>query len=424
VALATALVGVLALGVLAVWQLLPPRVLVMATGPDGSVYAELGLRYRAALAHDGIELRLLPTAGAVENLERLRDPGTGVGAGFVQAGTARAGDATELVSLGSLFFEPLWLFHRGRASVVDIRDLPGKRLSIGASGSGTRELALRLFALDGNDPSRFELLPLAPERARASLEAGQIDAAAMVTSFESPAVKRLIADPELTLASFHRADAWVALDPHLEKLVLPQGVGDLARNLPPKDVTLLATKATLVIRRDLHDSAQYALLQAAAEIHAHPGVFHRAARFPAPETADLPLSRHASQFYKTGAPWLHRHLPAWLAAVVERLLLLLVPLAGLVPLIRTLPGLFEWVMRFRVLRLYAALKSLEAELEREGPGKGAGSFRTRLDELERSANRLSIPRSFAPLLYDFRIHLELVRGRLPAVAPAEHAPTH
>ncbi len=395
----------------------------MATGPDGSVYAELGLRYQAVLAHDGIELRLVPTAGAVENLARLRDPGSGVGAGFVQAGTASPGDASALVSLGSLFFEPLWLFQRGRASVVDIRDLPGKRLSIGAPGSGTRELALRLFALDGNDPARFELLPLGPERARESLEAGQIDAAVMVTSFDSPAVRRLLADPELTLASFRRADAWVALDPHLEKLVLPQGVGDLARNLPPEDVTLLATKATLVIRRDLHSSVQYALLQAAAEIHAPPGVFHRASRFPAAEAADLPLSRHASQFYKTGAPWLQRHLPAWLATLTERLLLLLVPLAGLLPLIRVLPGLFEWVMRFRVLRLYAALKSLEGELEREGPAKGAGSFRTRLDELERRANQLRMPRSFAPLLYDFRIHLELVRGRLPAVPPAEHVPT-
>jgi TRAP-type uncharacterized transport system substrate-binding protein len=413
VAFVAAGVVVLLLVAVVVHQFLPPRVLVMATGPEGSVYGELGPRYGEALAHAGIELRLLTTAGAVDNLARLRDPQSGVGVGFVHAGTARSGDSNELVSLGSLFFEPLWLFQRGRGSGVESHDLPGKRLSIGTEGSGSRELALRLLGLDGIDRSRFELLPLTPERACEQLATGAIDAAAMVTSFESAAVRRLIGDPDVTLASFPRADAWVALNPHLEKLMLPEGVGDMARNLPPKDVTLLATRATLVVRSDLHASLQYALLEAASGIHASAGVFNRASRFPAPEAADLPLSRHAAQFYKTGPPWLQRHMPPWLAVLAERFLLLLIPLAGLAyPLTRMLPALYQWGMRYRILRLYAGLKSLEIQLEREGAGGSEDVFRARLHELERRANHLRIPKTFSPLLYNFRVHLEFVRARL------------
>ena len=415
-------VAALVLTAAALWAItvhrpLPPRGLVMATGPDGNVYAELGPRYRSALARSGIELRLQPTAGAVENLARLRDPASEVGVGFVQAGAASTGGADDVVSLGSVFFEPLWLFSRARASGGDIRGWLGTRLSVGPEGSGTRELALRLLALERIDPSSLELLPLTPQEAGERLTRGEIDAAAIVTSFDSPVVRRLIADPEITLASFRRADALAALDFHLDKLVLPEGVGDLARNLPPRDVTLLATKASLAVRRDLDPALQYLLLETAAEIHGGAGLFHGAGRFPGAEAPDLPLSPYARQFYKTGAPWLQRHLPFRLAVFGERFLLLLIPLAGLVyPALRSLPSVYAWSMRRRILKLYAALKSVEADMEgTEGTGND-GPLLGRLDELERRANRLRIPGQFSPLLYDFRIHLGLVRSRLAGTA--------
>jgi TRAP-type uncharacterized transport system substrate-binding protein len=412
-AVGTALLTVAVLWALAFHRLIPPRNVVMATGPQGGAYSSFGPRYREALARAGVELRLLETAGAVENLVRLRDPRSEVSVGFLHAGAASAGDSSELVSLGSVFFEPLWLFYRGRASAVDIRDLPGRRFSIGPEGSATRQMTLRLLALDGADPSRFDLLPLTPEQAGESLLRGDIDACAMVTSFDAPVVRRLLADPDVTVASFRRADAWLALDPHLDKLVLPEGVGDPARNLPPKEVVLLATKASLVVRRDLDPALQYLLLEAASEIHAPAGVFHRAGRFPSPEAADVPLSRYASQFYKTGVPWLQRHLPFWLAVLGERFLLLLIPLLGVAyPLLRVLPPLYQWSMSSKIFRLYGELKALEAEMEKEETGASGDALRARLDELERRANHIRIPGTFSPLLYNFRGHLDLVRSRL------------
>lgn len=410
--IAALMAGVL-LWLLAVRPPGPPRRLVMATGPAGGTYWAVGPRYRQALARSGIDLELRPTAGAVENLARLGDPRSGVDVGFVEAGLSPGQDPSALTSLGSVLLEPLWIFHRGRAAGPRMQDLPGRRLSIGPQGSGSRELALRLLALDGADPSRFELHSLTPEQAAEKLTRREIDAAAMVTSFDSPVVRRLVADPEVTLASFPRADAFVALHPYLEKLVLPAGTGDLGRNLPPADVVLFATKASLVVRRDLDPGLQYLLLEAAAEVHGGPGVFHRAGRFPAAEAAELPLSEHARHFYKSGTPWLQRRLPFGLAMFAERWLLWLVPLAGIAyPLLHFLPAAYQWGMRQRVLKLYRELRSVEATLRREGASVDEGALSARLDALERHAHHLRVARFLAPALYTFRQHLDLVRGHL------------
>ena len=114
--------------------------------------------------------------------------------------------------------------------------------------------------------------------------------------------------------SFKRADAYVALDPKFSKLILPQGVADLAANRPPADVALIASKASLVVRQDLHAALQYLLLRAAIEVHAQHGIFQRADEFPAPEAIDLPVSADARHVYKSGPSILQRTLPFWLAS--------------------------------------------------------------------------------------------------------------
>ena len=410
-------VGVLLLALVA-WfvalpQAMPPRTLVMATGPAGSAYADVGARYREILGRSGIELRLLPTAGAVENLSKLREPRAGVGAGFVQAGTASPEDGTALASLGTVFYEPLWLFARGLPPGAGLTWLLGKRVSIGPEGSGTRRLALRLLALNGVDGHALELLGLSPEEAGESLLRGEIAAAAILTSWDAPVVRRLLAAPDVALASFARADAYVALDPFMNKLVLPMGVGDLGHNKPPADTLLLAPKASLVVRRDLHPALRYLLLEAAAEVHAAPGVFSRAGQFPAAEAIDLPLADEARQFYKTGRPWLQRSLPLWAAVLVERLLLLLIPIVGVIyPAIRLLPPVYQWSMQRRIVRLYGELKLIEAALDDQGGGPVEGDLLGRLDALERNAGHLRVPVLFSASLYTLKHHITLVRQRL------------
>ena len=410
---AGAVLAALAAWFVAVQRPFPPHTLVMATGPAGGAYADVGARYREILGRYGVEVRLVPTAGAVENLARLRDPRSGVSAGFLQAGTVSPPDAEALASLGTVFFEPLWVFCRGFPPGGGLAWLMGKRMSIGPEGSGTRRLALRLLALNGVEPGRIELLALSPEEAGEKLLRGEIAAAAILTSWDAPVVRRLLAAPDVTLANFPRADAYVALDPFMNKVVVPTGVGDLANNRPPSDTALIAPKASLVVRKDLHPALQYLLLEAASEVHAVPGIFHRAAQFPAAETIDLPLSDEARQFYKTGRPWLQRNLPLGLAVFVERLLILLIPVVGVVyPALRLLPPLYAWSMQRRIVRLYGELKLIEADLDDRGDGKEAGDLVGRLDGLERSANQLRVPVLFSATLYTLKHHIGLVRQRL------------
>jgi TRAP-type uncharacterized transport system substrate-binding protein len=395
------------------WEPAPPRSVVMATGPEGSAYAAFGARYRAILARSGVDLRLRPTAGAVENVERLRDAASGVSVAFVQAGTATAEDTDVLASLGTVSYEPLWLFHRGLDEAGGFAALRGKRVSIGPEGSGTRALALRTLALGGIDSRSPDLLPLPPGESAEKLIRGEIDAAAIVTSWDSPVVHQLLAAPGVRLASFPRADAHLALNPYLNRLVLPAGVADLGRNIPPADVVLVAPKASLIVRRDLHPALQYLLLDAAAEIHSRPGLFQRAGEFPAPEAIDLPLSGDARQFYRSGRPFLQRYLPFWLAVLVQRLLVLLVPLVGVAyPLARSLPALYAWNMRRRIFRLYGELKVLEIEIgERTGAVSAEGLI-ARLDDLDQRASHLRVARGQVWLAYTLRHHIRLVREGL------------
>ncbi|HUL91545.1 MAG TPA: TAXI family TRAP transporter solute-binding subunit [Burkholderiales bacterium] len=412
VALAVAVAAVvwLAFGLL---KPTPPRVVTMATAAEGSISAELGKRYRELLARDGVELRLSPAAGAVAYVERLRDSKSGVSVAVVPGGITTGRESPELVSLGTLFYEPLWIFSRGRVLAERERLSRKLRISVGVEGSGSRAFSVEFLARLGIEDGRnASLLALPSGEAAEKLVRGEIDAAILLDAWESPLVKQLLAVRDVHLVNAPRADSWVALYPYLNKVVLPAGVADMARDVPPTSVTLLAPKASLVVRKDLHPAIQYLLLQAAAQIHSGPGVFNKAGDFPAPESIDLPLSDQARQFYKTGPPFLQRHLPFWLAILIQQLLVLLIPVLGLLyPLLRFAPAVFAWAMRRKIFRLYRELKLLDDELAARHPHR-VEDLTARLERLDEEADRLWLPISFRPLLYQLRMHISLVRERM------------
>jgi TRAP-type uncharacterized transport system substrate-binding protein len=391
----------------------PPRVVTMATGPESSVTAEYGKRYRELLARDGIELRLIPSPGAIANVARLRDAKSGVGIAIIPSGITDSHDSPEIVSLGTLFYQPLWIFFRGKPLAERLRGGANLRISVGPEGSAGRAFSVEFLARLGiADKRNATLLALESQAAAEKLLSGEIDAAIVLDAWGSPLLRKLLAGKELHLASAPRADSWVALYPYLNKVVLPAGVADMARNVPPENVTLLAPKANLVVREDLHPAIQYLLLEAAAQIHSVPGVFSKAGEFPAPESVDLPLSDPARQFYKTGPPFLQRHLPFWLATLIQQLLVLLIPVLGLLyPLLRFAPATFEWAMRRKVLRLYGELKVSENELAAHPPAERVGELIAQLERLDDQAERVWLPIYLRPLLYQLRMHISLVRER-------------
>ncbi len=403
-----------AVGVL-IFPAAPPRTVVMFTGPEGGAYFELGKRYREILARSGVDLKLVPTAGAVDNLRRLADPASGHAVAFAEGGTADEPMKRNraLVSLGTLYFEPLWFFQSVASEVHSIEQLRGRRISIGAEGSATRALALRILALNRIGPGFAEFVALTPNDTADQLLSGELAAGFISASWDSPAVQRLLTSDRVALFAYRRADAYVDLLPFLTKLTLPEGVADLAKNLPPQDVTLFAPKASLVVRSDLHSAIQYLLLQAASEIHSRPDIFQAAARFPAAEADDFPLSDDARQYYKSGPPWLQRYLPFWLAVLAGQALALLISLAGIVyPLLRGGPALYFWNVRRRIYRLYRELKVIEHEVLLSSGGVAIEQIRPRLRELEQRVSGMRVPSMYAQMLYTLKMHIALVRDEL------------
>jgi len=396
----------------------PPRIVVMSTGAEGGAYQAFGLRYQAILARDGVKLELRPSSGAVENVARLRDPESEVSVAFVQGGVARAADPPLLETLGSVYYEPLWVFYRGRAELDRINELAGKRIAVGPEGSGTRKLALAILEASGLGGANVTLLDLGGPAAAEALIGGAADAVFFVAGPEAAVVRRLVRTDGVRLMSFSRASAYVARLPYLHKLVLPRGSLDLVGDLPREDVALIAPTADLVAKETLHPAIAYLLLGAAREVHGGPGPFHRAGQFPSAESVDFPLSGQAERFYRSGPPFLQRYLPFWAATLIDRMIVLLVPLfAVAVPLFRIVPGLYAWRVRRKVYRWYGELKFLEEEVRNRRHGDDSSDELARLAEIEAEVSDIRVPLGFAHEVYTLRMHIKLVRELLGS-APA------
>jgi TRAP transporter TAXI family solute receptor len=409
-----ALVSVLVVTILvASIDVFPENTLVMATGPEGHAYAEVAQRFRQVLARDGVDLQLRRTHGSLDNVALLQDPASGVEVAWAQGGSISEGGAGNLESLGTMFYEPLWFFCRCQAQGMGFQDLPGPRLSIGPQGSGTRVLSLQLLSMAGIGLEGLQLSGFSPEEAARRLRAGELDGAAIVSGWDSPAVRELLADPGISLLDFPRVDAYVALMPYLRQVKVPEGVGNLAANRPAGDVNLMATKASLLVRADMHPAHQFLLLRAARELQARASIFNSANEFPAAEVIDAPLSDAAQNFYESGPNFLQRNLPFWLASFVEYSLFLLLPIVGILyPLFRFGPAVYRWEMRHRVLRLYGALRAIEARARAASNQQDFAALSSELDALDAKIAKAWIPRGFSATAYELKLHLAYVRNLL------------
>ena len=397
----------------------PPRTIVMTTGPSGQAEYELGLRYRAILARKGVRLTVAPSAGKIENLHRLEDRTSKYSVGLVAGGLTGGRRPEGVVSLGTIAYDPLWVFCQGIPDGAPFSALAGKRISIGPEGSATRALSLEFARLNGLENSvRADALD--PRQAADALLRGEIDCACMLLFPEAPEVRRLLADERVTVMGFPRADAYVALFPFLHKLVLPMGIGNFSANRPSHDVALVADPESLLIREDLHPAIQYLLLEAAHEIHGQPGIFQKAGEYPAPEPVDVPLSDEARTFYKSGGTFLQKHLPFWLWVFTSRLIVALVPILGIVyPLARIVPIAIQFEMDRRFNRFYGELRQFEARMD--APDPPIPELATDWSRFDERIRRMRVPGSSTRALYTLRAHARLVGERLTALESRSRA---
>jgi hypothetical protein len=275
-----------------------------------------------------------------------------------------------------------------------------------------RQLAQQLLIANEIKPGDH-LLPLSGLKAAEELQQGRIDAAFIIAAENAPVVQVLLRSPGVKVMSFAQAEAYQRRFPFLTRLTLPQGVADLVRDYPPHDVTLLAPTANLIVRDDLHPALQSLLLQAATEVHGRAGFFQRAGEFPVYKDRLLPLSPEAARYFKSGPPFLQRYLPFWLAVLIDRLMVLLIPVFALmIPLLKVAPAIYSWRVRSKVFRCYGELKYLEEDLKQRFDAAKLREYRSRLEVLDDEARGLKVPLAFTDLVYTLREHVNLVRQTL------------
>ena len=391
----------------------PPDHFSIVTGAPDGAYQIYAARYKEFFAKNGITLEIKASAGSAENLRRLLDPKEDVDVGFLQSGATQGQDVSGLVSLGILYPEPLWLFHRADLKLDDLGQLKGKRVAVGAEGSGTRLLALELLRAHGFEPETERTSPLSGMAAAQALINGEVDAVFVVGSAQSSAVWTMFYTPNIEIFNFAQSEAYVRRFPYLSALTLPRGAIDFPRNIPKRDLSLVAPSATLVAREDFHPALSDLLLQAASATHGPAGLFQRAGQYPTANGVEIPLSREAERYYQSGKPFLQRYLPFWAATLINRLVFMLLPLlVVLVPLFRIVPFLYSWRVKRRIFRYYGELKFLEIQARESPESKSKEEWLAEVDHIERAAHRIRTPLAFANQVYMLRQHVQLVRKAL------------
>jgi TRAP-type uncharacterized transport system substrate-binding protein len=409
----------------------PPGTLVLSAASAGSPYYRDAERYQATFQRNGVKLEIRESGGSLANLKALSDSASGVDAGFVQGGLASSKSAPGLLSVGRIAYEPLWVFYTESARLERLTDLKGKRILVGPAGSGTSGLALRLLSANGITGETATLINRELPDYVDLLANGEADAGFLVLAPEAKTIQRLLRTSGIRLMSFTNADAYTQRFPFLSRLVLHEGVVDFAANIPPNDTTLIATTTAVLVRQDVHPALVNLLAQALHEVHGQPTIdasgeaqlFQSAGEFPTANDPEFALSEEARRVYRSGAPFLQRYVPFWVATTVDRLTLSLVVLLPiLIPLLRFAPQIYDWRIRRRIIHWYGELKRLEAAAKGVSTLEERAAKLRELDRIEAAVDNLPIPLGFADRLYELRQHIELARRRLVA-GTAKTAPT-
>ena len=403
---------------LAIWFIhpAPPKTITMATGPEQSNFWNTAEKYKKILARNGIKLNIVTSEGSLDNLKKISDPKSGIDVAFVQGGVAGDLPIDKLVSLGSVSYVPVSVFYRGKEKMDRLSELSGKKVAIGAPGSGSRVLALTLLKANGIEAGgKAELLDIGGDEAAKALTEGKIDAAFLMgDSASPPTMGKLLRTPGIRLLDFAQASAYARRFSYLTELKIPKGVFDLGKNIPSRDIRLIAPTAELIARDDLHPALSDLLIEAAKEVHSGASVLQNADEFPAPLAHEFHISDDAARYYKSGKSFFYRTLPFWLASLVDRTLVVLLPIILLlIPGFKLVPLLYGWRIKSRIYRWYGILIALEraAVTDTDTPEQQAELLK-RLDSIEEAVNRMKMPLAFADQFYVLREHIGFVRMRL------------
>jgi hypothetical protein len=391
-----------------------PTSLTIASGPPGSSFERNAKKYQAILAKEGVKLTIVASNGSTDNLHKLADPKTKVDVAFVQGGETEGVDTSRLMSLGSVAYQPLFVFYRGEGRHL-LSEFKGQRIAVGQEGSGTHSLALALLKENDIDATSATFSHESAEEAVQALLNGEVDAMFVMGDTASvKLMKKLVESPGINIFNFTQADGYARRVKFLNKLVLPEGALDLGKNIPVNDLYLVAPTVELIARDSLHPALSDLLLEAAREVHGSAGLFRKSGEFPRAIENEIRISPDATRYYTSGKSFLYSTFPFWLASLINRLLAVLVPLfLLLIPTMKVAPIVYRWRFHSRIYPWYKVLLDIEREAFAEDlTDEKRQQLLGKLDTIENSVNGIKIPPSFGDLLYGLKGHIGFVRDRL------------
>ena len=392
----------------------PPSQIVIATSPAGEHYHNLGTRYQGILAATDMKVELRTTNGAKENLGLLNDPNSGIQVAFMQGGVSNSNLAPDLMSLGRIDHQIFWLFYTASETLTDLSQLKGKRIGLGAEGSGDRAVCEKILAVAGVTYDNTTLVSVAPDNVINSLDGGALDAVFRNFSPDSPVLDTLLRGSQYRLMNFSEAEALTRIFPYLVRLVLPRGAIDIAQKTPASDTALVATTNVLLARKDIHPSVVDLLAQTTLRAHSTPGLFRKVGEFPTEADPEYPISQGARDFYRNGPSFLNRYLPFWMTNYAQRFIAVLVAVIAIVlPVFNYAPKLFLWLIRDRVRRLYRRLRLVDKALLTEPDSAQMQVLQTELENIARAAN--IVPMHSSDLFFELRAHIDRTRRHLASV---------
>jgi len=391
----------------------PPSKVVMASGFKGTSFEYFARQYQEIFARSNVELELRGTGGAVENVKLLQDPESGVQIAFVFGGVSDGKHAPGLLSLGTVYNNPYWIFYSSSEPFERLSQLIGKRIAVGPVGTGTRAAAEQILGKAGVNSETATLLPFIGSAAAEAMNEGKVDAVWIFGAPDSPAIHSLLLNPNVRLMGFQTAEALTRIFPELARLLLPQGVIDIYKNIPPNDVPLIGSTTKVLVRSDLHPEIVQLLLQAMVEAHGGANIFQRAGEFPNSTDIEYPVAPAAIDFYKNGPSFMQRHLPLWLSVHAQRAIAVLVAAIAIsFPLFRFLPVFYNWITRRRLFYWYAQLKALEASFDADPMDKRWAEKQAKIEQIEDAVSHIRIPITFSDQVYNLRSHIDIVRRKI------------
>jgi len=394
----------------------PPKKVLMATGTGGS-YQLMGEKYRTFFKKKGIDLELIPTHGSKENMQHLIDRKDPIQAALVQGGMIASDNLSGVVSLGSIDYEPVWIFYRHKLfdenKKITDRDIAKLRIAIGPEGSGTHTQALNILRLNHLSVNTPNFLTISNTAAVKALELGEIDAVLLVDGFESANVQRLVRNPDMHLTSFRRADAYERLLPYFEELSVPMGGFDLGNNIPDQPIQLISTTTNLLVDDRLHPAIQLLFLEAAKEINGGKSYFAKSGQFPVYLNTEAPLSDEAKYYYQKGTPILMKYLPFWVAEFIERMFFLLLPFAAFAfPIIKSIPNYRMNLARKQIYSIYKELDKFEQGMIQNYDPAKRSEYLLALNEMEHKVLASKASKIATVDCYTLRNNIEFIRNSL------------